>query len=167
LILQELHDADRGLDRGSRPVGEQVRGWPTNARAIETPLPPPESWSGYGPCPQANQAQDLGDLVPDVAPAAAGHLKRVRDVVVDAAVGEQLEVLEHGADAPAQMGKAAGRQAVDVPARDSHLAAGRLHLADQHLDQRRLAAAGGPDDERELTPPKREGDALDPHVAAR
>ena len=41
--------------------------------------------------------------------AAAGHLEGVGDVVEDGAVGQQLEVLEHRADAPAQMGKAIGR----------------------------------------------------------
>ncbi len=116
---------------------------------------------------QADQAEDFGNLAPDVASTAASHLQRVGDVVVDAAVGEQLEVLEHGADPPAQMGKAAVRQAVDVAAGDPHLAARRLHLADQHLDQRRLAAAGGPHDEGELAPLEREGDALHPDVAAR
>jgi hypothetical protein len=77
----------------------------------------------------------------------------------------QLEVLEDRADTPPQLGKAACTQAVDVATRDPHLAAGRLHLADQHLDQSGLAAAGGPDDEDKLAALEREGDALHTHMS--
>ena len=47
------------------------------------------------------------------------------------------------------------------------LPAGGVDLADQHLDQGRLAAAGGADDEGELAAVDRERDALEPDVAAR
>ena len=72
---------------------------------------------------EADEPQDLGDLAPDLAAAGAGHLERVGDVVVDGAVGKQLEVLEHGADPAAQVGDAPLREAIDVAAGDQHLAA--------------------------------------------
>ena len=116
---------------------------------------------------QADQAQDLRHLAADLRARLADHLQRVGDVVVDGPVGQQLEVLEHGPDPAAQVGRPVGGHRVDVLAGDLHGAGGGLDLADQHLDQRRLAAAGGPGDERELAAGDLEREVLEGDVAAR
>ena len=116
---------------------------------------------------EADQAQRVGHLGADLRARGADHLQRVSDVVVDVAAGEQLEVLEDGADAAAQVGDPLRLKSGDVAAGDQHLALGRLQLADQQLDQGRLAAAGGPDEEHELAAVDAQADALERDVSAR
>ena len=82
-------------------------------------------------------------------------------------LGQQLEVLEDGADAAAQVGDLVLRERRDVAAGDQDLALGRLELADQHLDQRGLAAAGRADQEDELAAVDAQADPLQGDVAAR
>ena len=67
---------------------------------------------------QADHAQDLGHLAADLRARLADDLQRVGDVVVDGAVGEQLEVLEHGPDPAAEVRGALGGHRVDVLAGD-------------------------------------------------
>jgi hypothetical protein len=99
---------------------------------------------------EADQAQRLRHLLADLGAAGTEHLQRVGDVVVDRSVGEQLEVLEDGADVAPQLRDLLLRQSADVAAGDAHRPLRRLELADQHLDQGRLAAAGRADQEGEL-----------------
>src|SRR5262249_30427732 len=87
-------------------------------------------------------------------------------VVVDGAIGQELEVLEHRADVAPQLGDLLLREGADVAARDPDAALGRVELADQELDQRRLPAAGRADEEDELAAADRQRDSVERHVAA-
>src|SRR3954454_7339983 len=113
-----------------------------------------------------DESQDLGDLAADVAAARSRDLQRVGDVVVHAAVRQQLEVLDNGANPAPQMGDAPLGQAIDVVPGDQYLAAGRPDLADQLPDERVLAAAGRPHDEDEVTALDPERHALERDVPA-
>ena len=67
---------------------------------------------------EADQAQRRRHLLADFGAAGADHLQRVGDVVVDGPVGEQLEVLEDGADVAPQLRDLLLRQLADVAAGD-------------------------------------------------
>ncbi len=100
---------------------------------------------------QAHQAEDLGDLAADAAPRLADDLEGVGDVVVDRLVGQQLEVLEHAADVAPQQRHLAVAQGAEVAAgHEDAPRVGPQFLEDQ-LYEGRLARAGGPDQEHELT----------------
>jgi len=116
---------------------------------------------------EADETQRLRHLLADLGPAGADHLQRIGDVVVDGAVGQQLEVLKDGADVAPQQRDLLVRQAADVASRDPHLALGRVELADQQLDQGRLAAARRTDQEDELAAPNRQRDSFQGKVATR
>ena len=116
---------------------------------------------------EADQAQRLRHLGADLGAAGADHLQRVGDVVVDGAVGQQLEVLEDGADVAPQLRDLLLRQGADVAAGDADRAVGGRLVADQRLDQGRLAAAGRADEEDELAAVDRQRDPVERHVAAR
>ena len=58
---------------------------------------------------EADEAQDVRHLAPDLLARLADHLERVGHVVVDRAVREQLVVLEDHADVAAQVGHALAR----------------------------------------------------------
>jgi hypothetical protein len=73
----------------------------------------------------------------------------------------QLEVLEHAADVAAKERHLAVLQAREVAAADDDLAARRLDLLQEELDQRRLAGAGGADDEDEFPLVDRERDTVE------
>ena len=73
---------------------------------------------------EADEAQGLRHLLADFGAAGADHLQRVGDVVVDGAVGQQLEVLEDGADVAPQLRDFLLRQGADVAAGDLHRAFG-------------------------------------------
>ena len=57
--------------------------------------------------------------------------------------------------------RSAGAVGVDAAAVDHDVAAGRVLEAGDHAEQRRLAAAGGADEDAELAVGDREVDALD------
>ena len=116
---------------------------------------------------QADHPQDLGNLRLDVGARLPDHLQAVRDVVVDGAVREQLEVLEHHADVPPQLGGLLARQRTDVATRDQHLAAGGLDLTQQEPDESALSAAGRAHQEGELAALDRHGGSVEADVAAR
>ena len=145
--VEQLHDPDRGdrVEVSARLVGQQQR------RMVD-------EGAGHGDAllltagelvgvavelgREADQAQRLRHLLADFGAAGADHLQGVSDVVVDGAIGQELEVLEDGADVAAQLRDLLLRQLADVAAGDLHRALGRGQLADQQLEQRRLAAAG-------------------------
>ena len=142
---------------GSRfPVGSSQTssgGWLTNARAIETRCcSPPESSSGseFILCERPTIESTSGTFLRIDVAALALHLERVGDVLGRGAVREQLEVLEDAADVAAQH-----RHLRPLEPRRSRppttiLPLGRLELLQQQADERRLARAGGADDEDEL-----------------
>jgi hypothetical protein len=87
---------------------------------------------------QADQRQQLVGALPEalLPPAQqAGHRDRV---LADRLVGEEPNLLDHVADAPAQLGHVAGH---DVDAVDQNLPAGWLDQPVDHLEAGRLAAA--------------------------
>ena len=121
--VEQLHDPDRGdrVEVSARLVGQQQR------RVVD-------EGAGDGDAlllaagelvgvavelgREADQAQRLRHLLADFGAAGADHLQRVGDVVVDGAVGEELEVLEDGADVAAQLRDFLLRQLADVAAGD-------------------------------------------------
>jgi hypothetical protein len=116
---------------------------------------------------ETDEPQDLRHLGLDSRPRLPDHLQGVRDVVVDGAVGQQLVVLEHHADVAAQLRDPLARKRRDVTAGDQHLPPGRVHLAQQELDEGRLSTAGLPDEEGELPAPDRRGGPVEADIAAR
>src|SRR5215210_8319280 len=114
---------------------------------------------------EADQAKGVRDLAPDLRARRADHLQRIRDVVVDIAVRKQLVVLEDGADPAAELRDLLVREGTDVPSGDQDLTLRRADLADQRLDQGRLAAARRSDEEDELAAVYPQADVLEPDVA--
>ena len=169
--VEQLHDPDRrlGVEVAGRLVGEQKRRV-VDERAGDRDALLLAARELVGVVVdlrlQADQPEDLGHLAADLRARLADHLQRVGDVVVHGAVREQLEVLEHGPDPAPQVGRAVGGHRVDVLAGDLDGAGGGLDLADQHLDQRRLAAAGRAGDEGELAATDLEREVLERDVAA-
>ena len=109
--VEQLHDPDRGhrVEVAGRLVGEQQR------RVVDEGAGDRDALLlAAGELVgvvvdlrlQADEAQDLGHLAADLRARLADHLQRVGDVVVDGAVGQQLEVLEHGPDPAAQVRRA-------------------------------------------------------------
>ena len=113
---------------------------------------PPDSWAGV--ClrlgGQADDGQHPVDRRPDLAARIAGHLERERDVLPDRLGRQQLEVLEDDPDLAAHPGHLAARQPGEVLPVEHDVAAGRDLVADEQLDQRRLAGARRPDEEHEV-----------------
>src|SRR5207248_2225367 len=72
------------------------------------------------------------------------------DVVVDALVRQELEVLEDAADVPAQVRDLPLAELGDVLAGDPDAAGVRLLLLVEEADERRLAGTGRPHQEDEL-----------------
>ena len=170
--VEQLHHADRGdrVEVAARLVGEQQR------RVVDEGAGDRDALllaAGelVGVAVQlgreADQAQRLRHLGADRGAAGADHLQRVGDVVVDGAVGEQLEVLEDRADVAPQLRDLLLRQGADVAAGDADAAVGGRLVADQGLDQGRLAAAGRADEEDEFAAVDRQRDPVERHVAAR
>ena len=156
------------LVEGSRfPVGSSAIssiGRLAKARAIATRCcSPPDSSSGRRPSLPARPTSsrtsgtDLGDGVPRLA----DHLEGEGDVLEDGLVGQQAEVLEDGAHLPSQRRDLPAGQPVEVLAEDVHGPGGRALLAQHQPQQRRLAGAGGADEEDELTLLDLEGAVLD------
>src|SRR3989442_3996716 len=85
-----------------------------------------------------------------MAQRALGDAQREGDVLEDGQVGEQLEILEDHADLPPQVRQVAPLEPAQVLPLDVDAAAGRLLLADQEADQRRLAGAAGTHEKDEI-----------------
>ena len=99
---------------------------------------------------QPDQGQHAIDRRPDLAPRRAGHLEREGDVLVDRLGRQELEVLEDDPDLAAHLGHLPAAEPGDVLAVEHDRAAGRDLVADEQLDERRLAGAGRPDEEDEV-----------------
>ena len=169
--VEHLHDPDRGarVEVAGRLVGEQQRRMVDEGAGDREPLLLAagelvgEVRDLVG---EADEAERVGDLPADLRARGADHLEGVGDVVVDVPAREQLEVLEDGADPAAQVRDLRVGELGDVAAGDQDLALGRIQLADQKLDQGRLAAAGRPDQEDELASVDPEADPLERDVPA-
>ena len=142
---------------GSRlPVGSSAmirRGSWTSARAIAVRCcSPPDSCDGrllrLGG--QPDEGEHAIDRRPDLLARRAGDLEREGHVLPDRLRRQQLEVLEDDPDLAAHLGDLAARQPGEVLAVEDDRAAGRELVADEQLDERRLAGAGRADEEDEV-----------------
>ena len=98
------------------------------------------------------------DAAPDLLAADADDLEGHGDVVEDRPVEHEPEVLEDDAHGPAQRVDPAVGDLEDVDAVDEDLALGRQDLAEDRLEERRLARAARPGDEVEVAVVDLEGD---------
>ena len=99
---------------------------------------------------QSHDIQDLGHVIGDAALRSADHFEREGDVLERGAIGEELEILENGADLPAQERDVVARDGSQVDAVDEDQSIGRRLLAGQQTQERGLAGACRPDDGNEL-----------------
>ena len=82
--------------------------------------------------------------------ALADNLERERHVLEHGLVRQELEILEHAADVAAQIRHAPIAHGGKVLVGHVDMALRRLHLADEHADERGLAGAGMAHEEDEL-----------------
>ena len=167
--VQQLHDPDRGLgiEVAGRLVGEQQRRVvDERARHRDALLLAAGELVGVVVQlrRQAREAQDVGHLRADLLARAAGHLQRVGDVVVDRAVGQELEVLEDHAQVAPVVGHLLVLDLAEIAPGDHDAPARRLVLLEQQAHDRRLARAGLADDEDELAAGDRERRVLQADV---
>ena len=104
---------------------------------------------------QTDQLQQLIDPLRGAALVPAEQRGHDRDVLLDPHVREETGLLDDVADLAAQ---GRGREGLDIGAVDQDPAAGRLVEAVDHLQQRRLAAAGGAEQRHESARLDRQGD---------
>ena len=120
------------------------------------------------PAAQPHRVEDLVRLRVPLVLVDPLHLEAERDVLHDAAVREQAEVLEHHADLlPADLTEALIVELHDVLAVDQHLAGGRVVQPVDHADERGLARAGQPHHHEDLALRDVERDVADGRHAAR
>ena len=153
--VEQLHDPDRGVgvEVPGRLVADQKRRVVDDgARDRDALLLTARELVGKRGhlVREPDEVEHLGHLAADRAAAFALHLQRVGDVLGRRTVREQLEVLEDAADVAAQVRHLRALEARQVAAADDDLARGRLDLLQHEPDHRRLARAGGPDDEDEV-----------------
>ena len=156
---------DQRVERGERLVEQQDLGIVGQGPGQPHPLlHAAAQLVGVGVA-QAAEADQLQHLAGPLEPAGlvlALHLQAEGDVVEEAAVGEQAEVLEDHAHLGApQLAEALGAGRGDVLAVDEDLARRRLDQARQAADERRLARAREPHDDEQLAAGDRERDV--PH----
>ena len=114
---------------------------------------------------QVHPLQGRGHALGDLRLGHAEDLQRQGDVVRHRTIGEQLVVLEHHADLPAQERDLRGGDAPQVLAAEQQLAAGRsLHRQDE-AQQGALAGAGVAGDEEDLATVHAEGHLVQAYVA--
>src|SRR6266849_217570 len=107
---------------------------------------------------ETHNAEHFLDLRLEVAQRALGHAQCEGNVLEDRQVGQQLEILEDHADLPPQVREMAPLEAAQILPLDMDGAGGRLLLADQEADQRRLAGAAGTNEKHEVLLGNFEGD---------
>ena len=159
---------------GSRlPVGSSAmirRGSWTRARAMAVRCcSPPDSCDGicFDLGRQPDEREHPIDRRPDLAPRRAGHLERERHVLPDRLGRQQLEVLEDDPDLAAHPRHVPARQPGEVLAVEDDRALGRELVADEQLDERRLARPGRPDEEDEVAFGDDEVDVAERQLAVR
>ena len=111
---------------------------------------------------EAEQRRDLVDARPDLGLRRPPHLQAVAEVLADAHVRVQRVALEDHRDVAM-----ARREVGDVAPADRDLARGHLLEAGDRAEQRRLAAAGRPDERDELAVADLERDVVDGDDVAR
>src|SRR6266545_6825822 len=99
---------------------------------------------------EPDHVQHFGHFAPDRARPLALYLERVGDVLGRRSVREELEVLEDTADVAAELRHFRPAQPSQIAPRDEDSPRGRLEFLQEQADDRRLARAGGADDEHEL-----------------
>src|SRR6266404_914979 len=99
---------------------------------------------------EPHHREHLGHFLADRRIALALHLQGIGNVLGGGAVGEQLEVLEHAADVPAQHRDLRVLEPGEVAAADHDLPFARVELLEEQAHERGLARARGADDEDEL-----------------
>ncbi len=164
-VAQELEHAAGGalVEVAGRLVGDQDGGIVHQRPRDRDPLLlPARELAGIGPA--LGREADLGEHPhhpggDGVAPGA-GHLEGERDVLRGGAVLQQAEVLEHDAQAAAQLGHLVRPELADVVAGDPHLARRGLLLGEQQLHDGGLAGAGVAGEKDELALGHPEGDVL-------
>jgi hypothetical protein len=99
---------------------------------------------------QTDERERALRLLVDHAAFVPGDEKRERDVLRDGLGREKLEILEDDTDEAAEVRDLRAAEAHDVLVVDDDAARRRELFADEESDERRLAGAGRPDQEREL-----------------
>src|SRR5438093_6737468 len=102
------------------------------------------------PCGEADEREAALRLLAHEAPLVAGDDEREGDILSDGLARQQLEILEHDSDLPAQPVDARPRHPSDVlPVHDDASGRGEL-FADEEPDERGLAGAGCADEKDEV-----------------
>ncbi|MNI35202.1 hypothetical protein D3C73_892160 [compost metagenome] len=109
---------------------------------------------------QADQFQQLTDLLLALFLGHAGDFQRQLDVLPNGLGRHQVEVLEDHADAPTQRHQAVFVELADVHLIDQHATRSRLFEAVDGADQRRLAGAAAADDAEHFAALDRQVDAV-------
>ena len=109
---------------------------------------------------QANQAQNLGDLSLNHVAALADNLERERNVLENGFVRQQFEVLENAANVAAKIGYAPVAHGRKIFIGNINMAARRLELAGNELDEGRLARTRMANEEDELARIDLQGDIV-------
>ena len=99
---------------------------------------------------EADHSQHAIDSGDDLLSRRAGDFERETDVVADGLVGQELEVLEHDADTPADLRDIPSLEPPKIAAVQKYEALGRQFVADQKLDKGGLARAGRSHEEHEV-----------------
>jgi hypothetical protein len=168
--VQQLHDPDRGLgvEVAGRLVGQQQRRVvDERARDADALLLAARQLVGEAVelQRQSGQGQDVGHLGADLLAMRAGDLERIGDVVVDRAVGQQLEVLEDDAEVAAVVRHLFAVDLAQVASSDTDRPARRLEFLEEQPHDGRFARPGLPDEEHKFAPRHGERDVVQPDIA--
>ena len=108
----------------------------------------------------------LGDLVVRGGARHAEHQLGEGDVVLDAAILEQTEVLEDDADIATKLGDLGTLDLARQKSTDQDLARSREFVHQDQAQDRALTGPGGADDEHELSIPDVKGHVLESVLTA-
>ena len=153
--IEEPHDPDgRGrVEVSGRLVGEQDQRAVDERAGDRHPLLLAAGELGrevVGLLREADEVEDLRHLCAHDVLRTPDHLERERDVLVHGLVRQELEVLEHAPDVAPELRHLPRAQPADVAAGDQHAAARGDLVAQQQLQEGRLARPGRADEEDEL-----------------
>ena len=168
LVLEALADdgvdgAERLVHEHDRRVGGQRPGHARRAAARRRRAGPGSvRRTSRAPGPRRASSSSARAAMPRLRPAQ--EPRHGDDVVLDRLVREQARLLDDVADAAAEL-RHVPRRRVDAVEEDA--AGGRLDQAVDHLEGRRLAAAGRPDEHADLPRRDREREVVDGARGAR